>query len=127
MWRGFLTLILIYFSKTIKTQLQYSVLFFFDTLTDEKVKNVITEMIHYAEEPLKVNLSEYLSEKLNQNYTYLANLFSEVQGTTIEQFMILHKVERIKELIIYDELNITEIAWKMNYRNDFYRYQNDPF
>jgi AraC-like DNA-binding protein len=56
-----------------------------------------------------------LSEKLNQNYTYLANLFSEVQGTTIEQFMILHKVERIKELIIYDELNITEIAWKMNY------------
>jgi AraC-like DNA-binding protein len=81
----------------------------------EKVKNVIIEMIHYAEEPIKVNFSDYLSEKLNQNYTYLANLFSEVQGTTIEQFMILHKVERIKELIIYDELNITEIAWKMNY------------
>lgn len=81
----------------------------------EKVKNVIIEMIHYAEEPIKVTFSEYLSEKLNQNYTYLANLFSEVQGITIEQFMILHKVERIKELIIYDELNITEIAWKMNY------------
>ncbi|MFN3755116.1 helix-turn-helix domain-containing protein [Flavobacterium sp.] len=81
----------------------------------EKVKNVIIEMIHHADEPIKVTFSEYLSEKLNQNYTYLANLFSEVQGMTIEQFMILHKVERIKELIIYDELNITEIAWKMNY------------
>jgi AraC-like DNA-binding protein len=81
----------------------------------EKVKNVIIQMIHYADEPIKVTFSEHLSEKLSQNYTYLANLFSEVQGTTIEQFMILHKVERIKELIIYDELNITEIAWKMNY------------
>ena len=81
----------------------------------EKVKNVIIEMIHHSEEPIKVTFSEYLSDKLNQNYTYLANLFSEVQGMTIEQFMILHKVERIKELIIYDELNITEIAWKMNY------------
>ncbi|WP_264522418.1 helix-turn-helix domain-containing protein [Flavobacterium sp. N1994] len=81
----------------------------------EKIKNVIIEMVHYAEEPLKVTFSEYLSEKLDQNYTTLANLFSEVQGTTIEQFVILHKVERIKELIIYDELNITEIAWKMNY------------
>jgi AraC-like DNA-binding protein len=81
----------------------------------EKVKNVIIEMIHYADEPIKVTFSEYLSEKLQQNYTYLANLFSEVQGTTIEQFVILHKVERIKELIIYDELNISEIAWKMNY------------
>ncbi|WP_136153100.1 helix-turn-helix domain-containing protein [Flavobacterium sangjuense] len=81
----------------------------------EKIKNVIIEMIHYADEPIKITFSEHLSEKLNQNYTYLANLFSEVQGTTIEQFLILHKVERIKELIIYDELNITEIAWKMNY------------
>lgn len=81
----------------------------------EKVKTVIIDMIHYADAPIKVTFSEYLSEKLNQNYTYLANLFSEVQGITIEQFMILHKVERIKELIIYDELNITEIAWKMNY------------
>ncbi|MBP6558068.1 MAG: helix-turn-helix transcriptional regulator [Flavobacterium sp.] len=81
----------------------------------EKVKNVIIQMIHHSEEPIKVTFSEHLSEKLNQNYTYLANLFSEIQGITIEQFMILHKVERIKELIIYDELNITEIAWKMNY------------
>ncbi len=81
----------------------------------EKIKNVIVEMVHYSEEPIKVNFSDYLSEKLNHDYTYLANLFSEVQGTTIEQFIIVHKIERIKELIIYGELNITEIAWKMNY------------
>lgn len=81
----------------------------------EKIKNLIIEMIHYSDEMIKVNLSDYLSEKLNHDYTYLANLFSEVQGTTIEHFMISHKVERIKELITYDEMNISEIAWKMNY------------
>jgi AraC-like DNA-binding protein len=81
----------------------------------EKIKNVIIKMVYHSSEIIKTNFPEYLSEKLNQEYTYLANLFSEVQGTTIEQFVIFHKVERIKELIIYDELNITEIAWKMNY------------
>jgi AraC-like DNA-binding protein len=81
----------------------------------EKIKNVIVEMVHYAEEMPKINFSHFLAEKLNYDYTYLANLFSEVQGTTIEQFIISHKIERIKELIIYDELNITEIAYKMNY------------
>jgi AraC-like DNA-binding protein len=81
----------------------------------EKIKNVIIEMVHYSEEAIKINFSDYLSEKLKHDYTYLSNLFSEVQGTTIEQFIISHKVERIKELIIYDELNITEIAYKMNY------------
>ncbi len=81
----------------------------------EKIKNVIIEMVHYSEETIKINFSDFLSEKLNHDYTYLANLFSEVQGTTIEQFIIVHKIERIKELIIYGELNITEIAWKMNY------------
>jgi len=81
----------------------------------EKIKNTIVEMVHYSEELVKINFSDFLSEKLNYDYTYLANLFSEVQGSTIEQFIILHKIERIKELIIYDELNITEIAWKMNY------------
>jgi len=81
----------------------------------EKIKNVIIEMVHHSDEVIKVNFSEYLSSKLDHDYTYLANLFSEVQGTTIEQFLISHKVERIKELIIYGELNITEIAWKMNY------------
>lgn len=81
----------------------------------EKIKNVIIELVHYSDEAIKINFSNYLSEKLHQDYTYLSNLFSEVQGTTIEQYLISHKVERIKELIIYGELNITEIAWKMNY------------
>ena len=81
----------------------------------ERIKNVIIEMVHHSDEEIRVNFSHYLSEKLNHDYTYLANLFSEVQGTTIEQFIIAHKIERIKELIIYGELNITEIAWKMNY------------
>jgi AraC-like DNA-binding protein len=81
----------------------------------EKIKKVIVEMIHFTDETSNINFSNFLSEKLNHNYTYLANLFSEVQGTTIEQFIILHKVEHIKELIIYGELNITEIADKMHY------------
>lgn len=81
----------------------------------EKIKNVIIEMVHHTEELVKVNFSQLLSEKLNHDYTYLANLFSEVQGTTIEHFVIAHKVERIKELIMYGELSISEIAWKMNY------------
>lgn len=81
----------------------------------EKIKTIIIEMVHHTDEFIKVNFSTFLSEKLNHDYTYMANLFSEVQGTTIEQFIISHKIERIKELIIYGELNITEIAWKMNY------------
>ncbi|RKS94022.1 helix-turn-helix protein [Flavobacterium limicola] len=81
----------------------------------EKIKNVIIDMVHHSTENIKINFSDYLSQKLNHDYTYLSNLFSEVQGTTIEQFIISHKTERIKELIIYGELNITEIAWKMNY------------
>lgn len=81
----------------------------------EKIKNVIVEMVHHSDELPKTNFSDFISGKLNHDYTYLANLFSEVQGTTIEQFIISHKVERIKELIIYGELNITEIANKMNY------------
>jgi len=81
----------------------------------EKIKTVIIEMVHYTEELPKTNFSDYLSEKLKYDYTYLANLFSEVQGTTIEKFIIVHKIERVKELIIYDELNLTEIAWKMHY------------
>ena len=81
----------------------------------EKIKNTIIDMVHHSDEMIKTNFSDYLSEKLNHDYTYLANLFSEVQGSTIEHFIINHKIEPIKELIIYDELNITEIAWKMNY------------
>ncbi|MFA9372435.1 MAG: helix-turn-helix domain-containing protein [Labilibaculum antarcticum] len=81
----------------------------------EKIKTVIIEMVHHTDEIIKTNFSDFLSEKLDHDYTYLSNLFSEVQGTTIEKFMISHKIERIKELIIYDELSITEIAWNMNY------------
>jgi len=81
----------------------------------EKIKNVIVEMVHHNKDNIKINFSEYLSEKLDHDYTYLSNLFTEVQGTTIGQFLISHKIERIKELIIYDELNISEIAWQLNY------------
>ena len=81
----------------------------------QKIKNVIVELVHYSEEPLTINFSDYLSQKLNHNYTYLANLFSEVQGTTIEQFIIAHKIERVKELLVYNELNLTEIAYIMHY------------
>jgi len=81
----------------------------------EKVKNVIIEMIHYTEEAPKINFSVFLAEKLNYDYTYLASLFSETEGRTIEQFVLLHKIERIKELIIYDELNLTDIAFKLHY------------
>jgi AraC-like DNA-binding protein len=81
----------------------------------EKIKTVIIELVHYREEQIKVNLSDYMSEKFNHNYTYLANLFSEVKGITIEQFYIAHKIEKVKELLVYDELNLTEIAYKLNY------------
>ena len=81
----------------------------------EKIKNVIIELVHYTEEQIRINLSDYLSEKLNYDYTYLANLFSEVKGTTIEQFFIIHRIERAKELLVYDELNLTEIADKLHY------------
>lgn len=81
----------------------------------EKIKNAIIEKIHYTEEIPKINFSNYLSEKLDYDYTYLANLFSETEGTTIEQFILRHKIERVKEYIIYDELNLTEIAWKLHY------------
>ena len=81
----------------------------------EKIKNVVIEMVHYSEEVIKTKLSDHISEKLNQDYIYLSKLFSEVQGTTIAHFLILHKIELVKELIIYDELTISEIAWKLNY------------
>jgi AraC-like DNA-binding protein len=81
----------------------------------ERIKGVIVEMVHYAEEQPKYKFSEYISEKLQYDYTYLANLFSEVTGTTIENYIISHKIERVKELLIYDELNLTEISYLLNY------------
>lgn len=81
----------------------------------EKIKNVIIEMIHYLNELPKVNYSNYISEKLGYDYTYLANTFSEVKGITIQQFIIIHKIEKVKELLLYDELNLTEISYKLHY------------
>ena len=81
----------------------------------EKIKNVIVEMVHYADERPKTNFSDYLSEKLNHDYTYLSNLFTEVSGTTIEHYIIAHKIERVKELLKYGELTLTQISYKMNY------------
>ena len=81
----------------------------------EKIKMVIIEMIHYSEDAPILNFSDYLSEKLNYDYTYLSNIFSEVQGITIQQYIILHKIEKVKELLLYDELTLTEIAYKLHY------------
>jgi len=81
----------------------------------ERIKKVVIELVHYTDEELKVNFSEHLSEKLNYDYTYLANLFSEVEGTTIEHFIIMHKIERVKELLVYDELSLKEISYKLHY------------
>ena len=81
----------------------------------EKINNVITEMIHYSDEVPKMNYSDYISEKLDYDYTYLSNLFSEVKGITIQQFIIIHKIERAKELLLYDELTLTEISYKLHY------------
>lgn len=81
----------------------------------DKIKNVIIEMVHYSDELPRVNYSDYISEKLDYDYTYLANIFSEVKGITIQQFIIIHKVEKVKELLLYDELNVTEISYKLHY------------
>lgn len=81
----------------------------------EKIKNVIIDMIHHSDEVPKTNYSDYISEKLQHDYTYLSNIFSEVKGITIQQFIIIHKIERAKELMLYDELNLTEISYKLHY------------
>lgn len=81
----------------------------------EKIKNVIIEMIHYSDELPTTNYSDYISEKLEYDYTYLSNIFSEVKGMTIQQFIIIHKIEKVKELLLYDELNLTEISYMLHY------------
>lgn len=81
----------------------------------EKIKNIIIEMVHYRDELPKIKNSDYISSKLEHDYTYLANIFSEATGITIEHFIIAHKIERVKELLLYDELNLTEISYKLNY------------
>lgn len=81
----------------------------------EKIKNVIIEMVHFQDDMPQMNDSDYISEKLGYDYTYLSNTFSEVKGITIQQYIIKHKIERVKELLLYDELTLTEIAWKLDY------------
>jgi AraC-like DNA-binding protein len=81
----------------------------------EKISIAIIELVHYTDDQIKVNLSDYLNDKLNYDYTYLANLFAEVKSTTIEKFYLKHKIEKVKELLVYDELNLSEIAFKMHY------------
>ena len=81
----------------------------------EQIKTVIIELVHHSDEYLKINLSNYLSDKLNHDYTYLSNVFSSDQGITIEKFFIQHKIERVKEMLVYDELQLTEIAYKLHY------------
>jgi len=81
----------------------------------ERIKTLIIEMIHITEGMPKIKISEFISQKLDHDYTYLANLFSEVKGTTIEQFIIAHKIEKVKELLIYNELTLTQIADQLSY------------
>lgn len=81
----------------------------------EKIKNVITEMIHFSDELPKVNYSDYISEKLGYDYTYLANVFSEFKGCTIQHFIIVNKIEKVKEFLLYKELSLTEISYRLHY------------
>ncbi|MFC3196270.1 helix-turn-helix domain-containing protein [Parapedobacter deserti] len=86
----------------------------------ERIKNVIIELVHYRDGDIKNNLSDVLSEKLHHDYNYLSNLFSEVEGTTIEKYYIAQKVEKVKELLVYDELSLSEIAYRLNYSSVAY-------
>jgi AraC-like DNA-binding protein len=80
-----------------------------------KIKNEIITLIHHSESTLKINFSDHLSEHLGYDYTYLSNLFSDVMGMTIQQFIIFNKIEKAKELLLYNELNLTEISYKLDY------------
>ncbi len=86
----------------------------------EKIKNTVVQSIHHSNEDLKINYSEYIESHLNRDYSYLSSLFSEIEGTTIEKYIILQKIERVKELLVYDELTLSEIAYKMGYSNVAY-------
>lgn len=88
--------------------------------TIEKIKNLIVDLVHYSDGETNINLSAYIASKVNQEYNYLSNLFSEIEGTTIEKYFIAQKIERIKELLVYDELSISEIAYKMGYSSVAY-------
>lgn len=85
------------------------------TILIEKIRNTIVEMVHYSDKLPKTNFSDFLSQKLHYDYTYLSNIFSEVTGMTIEHFVIIHRIERVKELLLYDEMNLTQISYKLHY------------
>ncbi len=87
------------------------------TIITERIKNVIIEMVHFSKELTQTNYSDYISKKLLYDYTYLSNIFSEVENITIEHYIIAHKIEKAKELLLYGEYNITEIADMLNYSN----------
>jgi len=114
-------------SQTQKKQLNQLLLSFGFVLIDdkksrtiEKIKTAIVELVHYSEVQLKSNLSDHISQQLNHDYNYLSNLFSEVEGTTIEQYFIAQKIEKVKELLVYDELSLSEISLQMNYSSVSY-------
>ena len=86
----------------------------------EQIKNIIIDLVHHQDNDIKTNLSELLSEKLHHDYNYLSNLFSEVEGTTIEKYFIAQKIEKVKELLVYDELSLSEIAFRLNYSSVAY-------
>lgn len=81
----------------------------------ERIKTLIVELVHHQNSELKTNLSEYLSRRLHHDYSYMTNLFSEVEGTTIEKYFIAQKIEKVKELLVYDEMTLSEIAFQLNY------------
>lgn len=86
----------------------------------ERVKTLVVELVHYNNNDLKTNLSDYISSRLNHDYNYISNLFSDVEGTTIEKYFIAQKIEKVKELLVYDELSLSEIAFKLNYSSVAY-------
>lgn len=86
----------------------------------EKIRNIIIDLVHHQDNDFKSNLSDVLSDKLHHDYNYLSNLFSEVEGTTIEKYFIAQKIEKVKELLVYDELTLSEIAFRMNYSSVAY-------
>jgi len=93
----------------------YDIILGHETILSEKVRNVIIEMIHYSDELPEIKYSNYISDKLKTNYTYLSKIFSKVRNTTIEHFIIIHKIERVKQLLLYHDLSLSEIAWKLHY------------
>jgi AraC-like DNA-binding protein len=104
--------------ELLKTNLKKSGLELLDdkkSIIIERIRNAVVEMIHYSDELPKINISNYLSEKVELDYSYLSSMFAEVKGITLQNFIIIHKIEKVKELLFYDELNLSEIAYRLQY------------